>query len=365
MRVKLIAGLVIIFMGLCFACSNGLSESEVVRLIQQHSTPGPQGEPGPIGEKGDTGERGPQGEPGPIGEKGDTGERGPQGEPGPIGEKGDTGERGPQGEPGPIGERGDTGQQGERGERGEQGEQGLQGEKGERGEAGPQGPKGDKGDRGEPGKAGPVSEPTVVLTPVASPSPAAINPAERDRAALVAFYNATGGDSWNISRHNWLSDLPLDHWHGVTTDADGRVVKLLLYGVGLNGKIPPELGSLTELTDLSLYPGIRGTIPPELGNLVSLSYLDLSGNVLIGEIPPEMGNLRQLEFLDLSQNKLKGEIPEELTDLWRLEYLYLYSSHSRDNFTGCIPFKLKNVIESDLDILELPFCEPPDTQPHL
>ena len=64
MRVKLIAGLVIIFMGLCFACSNGLSESEVVRLIQQHSTPGPQGEPGPIGEKGDTGERGPQANPG-------------------------------------------------------------------------------------------------------------------------------------------------------------------------------------------------------------------------------------------------------------------------------------------------------------
>ena len=270
MRVKLIAGLVIIFTGLCFACSTGLSESEVVQLIQDHSTPGPQGEPGPRGEKGDTGEPGPQGEKGDTGEPGPQGEKGNTGEPGPQGERGEKGE---QGEPGPQGEKGDMGEQGPQGEKGDTGEQGIHGEKGERGEPGPQGPKGDKGDPGEPGKDAPVTEPTVIPTSVAPPSPAATNPSEMDRAALVAFYNATGGDSWRLSRHNWLSDLPLDDWHGVSTDADGRVVKLSLYGVGLNGRIPPELGNLTELTDLILYPGIRGTIPPELGNLVNLSLL--------------------------------------------------------------------------------------------
>ena len=162
-----------------------------------------------------------------------------------------------------------------------------------------------------------------------------------------------------------MSDLPLDNWYGVTTNADGRVVKLILsYDVGLDGKIPPELGRLTELVDLRLHSGVRGTIPPELGNLVNLTYLDLSDNVLIGEIPPELGNLRQLEYLDISENRLNGEIPEELTELWRLEYLYLYSSHSRDSFTGCIPSELENVIENDLDVLDLPFCEL-DTRSHL
>ena len=353
MRVKLIAGLVIIFTGLCFACSTGLSESEVVQLIQQHSTPGPQGEPGPKGEKGDTGELGPQGE------KGDTGELGPKGEKGDIGEQGPQGERGEkgeQGEPGPQGEKGDTGEQGPQGDTGEQG---LQGDTGERGEAGPQGPRGDKGDPGEPGKDAPVTEATIIPTPVAVGFP------ERDRDALVAFYNATDGDSWSITRHNWLSSMPLDDWYGVTTDADGRVVQLVLsYDVGLDGKIPPELGSLTGLTDLRLHSGVRGTIPSELGNLVNLTYLDLSDNTLIGEIPVELGNLTQLEYLDLSGNRLGGEIPEELSELWRLEYIYLYSRYSRDNFTGCIPSALENVIENDLDVLDLPFCKP-DTRPHL
>ena len=362
MKVKLVAGLLIIVAGLCFACSNGLSESEVVRLIQQHSTPGPQGEPGAQGDKGDTGERGEQGE---RGEKGEQGEPGAQGD---KGDKGDTGERGPQGERGEKGEQGEPGAQGDKGdtgERGPQGEQGLQGEKGERGEAGPQGPKGDKGDPGEPGKAEPVSEPDVVSTPAPSPPPT-LSPAEMDRAALAAFYTATGGDSWSVTRHNWLSIMPLDEWYGVTTDEDGRVVRLVLsYDVGLDGKIPPELGRLTELTDLRLHSGIRGAIPPELGDLVNLSYLDLSDNALIGEIPPELGNLRQLEYLDLSANRLKGEIPEELSDLWKLEYIYLYSSHSRDSFTGCIPSELENVIENDLDVLDLSFCEPDDSPPHL
>lgn len=354
MRVKLVAGLLIIVAGLGFACSAGLSETEVVRLIQQHSTPGPRGETGPQGDKGD------QGEPGP---KGDTGELGPQGE---RGEKGDPGEQGEPGPQGDKGERGETGPQGERGEKGDSGEQGLQGEKGERGETGPQGPKGDKGDPGEPGRAAPVSEPTAVPTLVLSPTPVMVSSSDKtDRDALVAFYNATSGDSWSVSRHNWLSDLPLDDWYGVTTNADGRVVKLVLsYDVGLDGKIPPELGNLTGLIDLRLHSGVLGTIPSELGNLVSLTHLDLSDNLLIGEIPVELGNLSQLEYLDLSGNRLNGEIPEELSELWRLEYLYLYSRHSRDNFTGCIPSELKNVIENDLDILDLPFCEP-DTLPHL
>ena len=142
-------------------------------------------------------------------------------------------------------------------------------------------------------------------------------------------------------------------------------MKLILsYDVGLDGKIPPELGNLTELADLRLHSGVRGAIPSELGNLANLAYLDLSDNALIGEIPAELGNLSRLEYLDLSENRLGGEIPEELTSLWRLEYLYLYSKSYRDHFTGCIPSELKNVLENDLDVLDLPFCKE-EQPPHL
>ena len=57
---------------------------------------------------------------------------------------------------------------------------------------------------------------------VASPSTSAAT----DREALEAFYRATGGDNWEYNS-NWMStDAPIDHWFGVTTDNDGRVVHL-------------------------------------------------------------------------------------------------------------------------------------------
>ena len=33
-----------------------------------------------------------------------------------------------------------------------------------------------------------------------------------DRAALVALYHATNGDSWS-NRYNWLTDEPLGEWY--------------------------------------------------------------------------------------------------------------------------------------------------------
>ena len=49
-------------------------------------------------------------------------------------------------------------------------------------------------------------------------------PAERDaeRQALIAFYNAAGGDTW-LHNDNWCSDKPVGEWWGITTDDDGFV----------------------------------------------------------------------------------------------------------------------------------------------
>ena len=50
---------------------------------------------------------------------------------------------------------------------------------------------------------------------------------QRDRAALIALYEATDGANWDDST-GWLSDAPLDDWYGVTTDTDNRVSILYL-----------------------------------------------------------------------------------------------------------------------------------------
>ena len=153
---------------------------------------------------------------------------------------------------------------------------------------------------------------------------------ETDRAALVALYEATDGANWT-SNDNWLSDRSIGEWHGVTTDRSGRVTELHLDFNQLSGEIPEELGSL-----------------------VNLQYLFLSENQLSGEIPTELGNLANLQELYLSENQLSGEIPGELGSLTNLQELYL----SGNRLTRCLPEGLREIQESDLNIMSIrpPLC---------
>ena len=158
--------------------------------------------------------------------------------------------------------------------------------------------------------------------------------AERD--ALAALYQDTDGDNWANNR-NWLSDAPLDSWHGVTTNPSGRVVELDLSENELSGTIPSELGSLTNLEVLKLSKNqLSGTIPPELGNLTNLAVLDLFENRLSGTIPPELGNLINLEALALFKNNLRGTIPSDLAKLNKLRWLLLWGNQ----LNGSIPSEL-------------------------
>ena len=160
--------------------------------------------------------------------------------------------------------------------------------------------------------------------------------AATDRAALVALYNATGGANWR-NKGNWLSNAPMGEWHGVTTDADGRVTRLSLDSNRLTGEIPAELGNLTSLEVLGLNNNqLTGEIPAELGNLANLTRLYLYRNQLTGEIPAELGNLANLTRLSLHTNRLTGEIPAELGDLSNLTGLGL----GNNQLTGSIPAEL-------------------------
>ena len=179
---------------------------------------------------------------------------------------------------------------------------------------------------------------TATPAPTSEPTPAPGSP-ESDRAVLVALYNATDGPNWT-NNTNWLSDKPLREWHGVNTDANGRVTHLDLIRNNLNGPIPSELGNLSHLTELYFWNnGLSGTIPPELGSLSKLTRLGLAVNKLSGTIPPELGNLNNLTWLRLFQNQLSGEIPSELADLTNLRTLRL----SQNQLSGEIPSELGNL----------------------
>ena len=148
----------------------------------------------------------------------------------------------------------------------------------------------------------------------------------RDREVLIALYNSTDGPNWTNST-NWLSDMPLGEWFGVSTNTLGRVVRLELLDNALSGNIPPGLGSLSDLTYVSFYNNqLSGGIPPKLGNLSNLQLLELDNNQLSGNIPPELGNLSKLNTLRLPGNQLSGNIPPELGNLNNLTTLYLFNN---------------------------------------
>ena len=163
--------------------------------------------------------------------------------------------------------------------------------------------------------------------------------ASTDRAALEALHAAAGGANWADST-NWLTDAPLDEWHGVTTGGAGRVTRLSLVGNGLTGPIPDALGDLTSLEELDFgVNGLTGPIPDALGGLTNLRGLSLQVNGLTGPIPDALGNLTNLEKLDFGFNGLTGPIPDALGDLTNLHELSLQSN----GLTGPIPDALGNL----------------------
>ena len=160
-----------------------------------------------------------------------------------------------------------------------------------------------------------------------------------DREVLVELYNATDGANWS-KNENWLSSLPMRDWHGITTDADGRVTGLHLWNNMLSGEIPSGLGSLSNLEALLLSKNaLSGEIPAELGDLTNLRDLTLARNELTGEIPAELGRLSSLWDLYLSNNQLSGEIPAELGNLSSLGRLWF----GNNQLSGEIPAELGNL----------------------
>jgi uncharacterized protein YjbI with pentapeptide repeats len=127
-----------------------------------------------------------------------------------------------------------------------------------------------------------------------------------------------------------------------------RAESLLLSNEGFSGPIPPELGKLTNLTDLDLSGNnFSGPIPPELGNLSNLESLNLGSNSLSGPIPSELGSLTSLQRLYLYDNSFSGPIPPKLGTLKNLTLL----NFSNNSLSGLIPPELGRLINLEYFLL--------------
>ncbi len=201
---------------------------------------------------------------------------------------------------------------------------------------------------------------------------------DREREALIAIYNALGGDNWT-SNQNWCSDKPVSEWSGVTVYPDGyrnagSVFTLNLSGV--SGTLPEEISRLTNLAGISIdglegfstalydcrqlqqiffimpdqcswsYDGIgdlgnlrsltvfsvgsKTPLSAEVGQCTNLQMLQVKGS---GTLPKELGNLTNLKQLLISNSNFSGELPAELGNCTGLEEMEIFNN----SFTGRIP----------------------------
>lgn len=158
---------------------------------------------------------------------------------------------------------------------------------------------------------------------------------EREREALIAFYEALGGPDW-IERDFWLTDRPVGEWHGVETDSDGRVVRLTIYDNNLEGEMSPAVCRLERLHTLHLsFNKISGVLPEKLGDCRALKNLWLKGNKLTGPIPDSVAVLPELEYLDVHANDLDGELPK----VWNTPKLAIFRGED-NRIAGVVPAQL-------------------------
>ncbi|CAI0447467.1 unnamed protein product [Linum tenue] len=117
-----------------------------------------------------------------------------------------------------------------------------------------------------------------------------------------------------------------------------RITRLVFESQSLTGTLPPAIGRLTELKELS-FPNNRlaGPIPSEIANCRKLEILDLAGNRFTGEVPPGVSSLLRLRVLNLASNRLTGDLGF-LKHFPNLETLSLANNF----FTGQVPKSIRS-----------------------
>jgi Leucine-rich repeat (LRR) protein len=117
-------------------------------------------------------------------------------------------------------------------------------------------------------------------------------------------------------------------WEGISCDnLTGHVTSLYLYPLAdaIGGKLDSSICKLQHLTSLILDDiGLEGKIPKCIGSLGQLTLLSLRGNKFVCVIPPTLRNLSNLQTLDLSFNSymILNDL-EWLSHLSKLTYLNL------------------------------------------
>jgi len=155
----------------------------------------------------------------------------------------------------------------------------------------------------------------------------------RHLETLVLDNNMILFDFTNVNHASFLETLDLSQTGIVSLkglDKAKSLVELRLDGNNLEGPIPEELLSLTNLQELSIDDNrFNGQVPPAIGGLKNLLLFSAISNFLTGELPQEMEKLEDLVTLHLQQNKLTSIGKPDFNKMKALSFLDL--SHNNIN----------------------------------
>ncbi|CAN1278231.1 Polygalacturonase inhibitor [Linum perenne] len=172
----------------------------------------------------------------------------------------------------------------------------------------------------------------AVLLPITFSKTERCNP--DDKSALFKIKQSFGNPYLLAS---WTHDSDCcTSWYQVECDrTTNRIISLTIFAGELSGQLPPSIGDLPFLKDLTFrkLTNVTGPIQPAIAKLNRLNFLRLDHLNLTGSVPGWLGQMKSLTFIDLSFNSLTGSIPSELARLPNLEALHL----DRNKLTGRIP----------------------------
>jgi len=170
-----------------------------------------------------------------------------------------------------------------------------------------------------------------------------------EREALVELYDTTDGPRWTTNESRGENSWRVGCHCGNGTAPGGSAPSYPWAKVGCQETPSPPVDAsgckIIRVTGIYLGPfglaqtsrGLRGVLPPwngTRGALSNLTWLDLSGNDLMGSLLPAFVTaLSSLEVLSLENNQFSGALPAALSVASSLSYVTFYNNE----FTGSLP----------------------------
>ncbi|KAI4313291.1 hypothetical protein L6164_026282 [Bauhinia variegata] len=200
-----------------------------------------------------------------------------------------------------------------------------------------------------------------------------------DKEALISFKSQLSNDPPH-PLYSWDHNSSPCNWTGVFCNNlhDNRVVALNLSGLGLSGHISTYIGNLSFHDSLQLQNNqltgvipdqididlliklevklgknnLYGTIPPSLGNISTLTNISFGTNTLSGKIPSHLGRLKNLIELDLTINNLTGTIPPSIYNLSSLVNFALAANDLWGEFPEDVGNRLPKLLVFRVEFLD-------------